>query len=213
MKTISKLTLATAVTAFALTAGVAQAGPWGYHYGINKIDYKNSFNTNKTTDISIDRSQKFKTDTRLNYDLDRSRHTEINRDTRLNYERNYKLNKINANQWKNEYRAYRSNVGQNAANIGNASGHSMKQSQGGTAVGSLVRENSTNMHKGHSVLSPKYSTSIGSVSKGNMYGSHIGGSQSAVQVGNVANVQSNAQTQQAKSGVTSSDSTANTASK
>ncbi|MCW8884222.1 MAG: hypothetical protein OQK12_03070 [Motiliproteus sp.] len=213
MKTFSKMTLATAVTAIALTAGVAQAGPGGYYYGINKIDYTNSFNTDRTTDVSIDRSQKFKADTRLNYDIDRSRSTEINRDYRLNYGLDYKIDNIKANQSLNQFRAYGSNVGQNAANVGGASGHSMNQTQGGTSVGSLVKGTSVSKRKGHNFLSPSYTSGFGSQSKGNMYGSHIGGSQSAMQMGNVVNAQNNAQSQNATSGVGSIDAVSNSAAK
>ncbi len=211
MKTISKLTLATAAATIALTAGVAQANPWGY--GFNKVDYRGSFNTDTKTAISVDRSRKINTDTRLKYDIDNSRRSYSNRDFRLNYKYDLKTDKINANQSLNQVRGYSSNVGQTSANLGSASGHSMNQNQGGTSVGSLVSETSTTKRKGHNLLSPSYSSAYGNTSKGNMYGSHIGGTQSGMQLGNVVNAQNNTQKQAAVSGVSSTDSVSNSASK
>ncbi|MEH6624820.1 MAG: hypothetical protein V7739_00110 [Motiliproteus sp.] len=208
MKTIAKLTLVTAIT---MAAGMAQANPWGY--GFNKVDYKNSFNTDTKSAVSIDSSKKTNTDYRLNYDIDNSRRSLTNIDTRLNYRYDLKTDNINANQSLNQVRGYSSNVGQSSGNVGGAAGHSMNQSQGGTSVGSLVSETSTTKHKGHSLLSPSYTTSLGNVSKGNMYGSHIGGSQSGLQMGNVVNAQNNTQNQNAYSGVVSTDAVSNTASK
>ncbi len=208
-----KTALAAAVTAIALTAGAAQANPWVYGYGYQKVDYTNSFNRSHKTDVAVDASQRIKRDYRFNYNLDNSVDTRIKKDTRLNYNYNLRKNDINASQNLNQLRAYRSSVGQNAANVGSASGHSMKQKQGGTTVGSLVSETSATRHKGHNIGSPTYSYSNGNVDKGNMFGSQIGANQSGAQFGNVANIQGNSQGQRATSAVGSVDSVKNTASK
>ena len=208
---IKKTLLASAVTALALTAAVAEANPWGYGY--NNVGYTNSFNRTAKTDVDVDASTKINRDYRLNYNLDNSSRTKLNSNFKSDYSYDYRKDDINANQNMNQFRAYSSGVNQNSFNAGAATGHSMNQSQGATSVGSLVSETSTSKHKGHSVLSPTYSSTYGSVSKGNMYGSQIGGMQSGAQLGDVANVQSNAQCQQATSAVSSSDSVSNTAKK
>ncbi len=208
---IKKTLLASAVTAFALTAAVAEANPWGYGY--NNVGYTNSFNRTTQTDVDVDASSKIKRDYRLNYNLDNSVRNKVNNNFKLDYKYDYRKDDINANQNMNQFRAYSSGVNQTGFNAGTATGHSMNQSQGGTSVGSLVSETSTSKHKGHSLLSPAYSSSYGSVSKGNMYGSQIGAMQSGAQLGDVANVQGNTQGQQAASAVTSTDSVSNTAKK
>jgi len=210
MKTVHKTVIATA-TAFALTAGMAQANPW--NYGINNIDYRNSFNTSASRSVDVNNSKKMNTDYRLNVKQDNSRRTSIDRDFKQNYRYDYRKDSINANQSMNQVRKYNSGVGQNAANVGGAKGHSMKQAQGGTSIGSLVSESNTSKHKGHSLLSPTYSSNYGSTSKGNLYGSQIGGTQSGLQMGNVINAQNNQQKQAATSSVGSRDRVSNSATK
>ncbi|MCW8885991.1 MAG: hypothetical protein OQK12_12190 [Motiliproteus sp.] len=208
---IAKSLLASAVTALALSATVAQAGPWGYQY--NNIGYKDSFNRTTDTKVDVDASRTSQRDYRLNYNLDSSVRTKLNNNFKLDYKYDYRKDDISATQNMNQVRAYRSGVNQNAFNAGGASGHSMNQTQGGTSVGSLVNESHTTKHKGHSLLSPTYTSASGNVSKGNMFGSQIGGTQSAMQMGDVANVQGNTQNQQAASSVSSADVVSNTAKK
>jgi len=210
MKTVHKTVIATA-TAFALTAGMAQANPW--NYGFNNTDYRNSFNTSVSKRVDVNNSKKIDSDYRLNFKQDNSRRTSIDRDFKLNYRYDFRKDSINANQSMNQRRVYSSGVGQNAANVGGAKGHSMKQAQGGTSIGSLVSESNTSKHKGHSLFSPTYSSSYGSTSKGNLYGSHIGGTQSGLQMGNVINAQNNQQGQAATSSVSSRDGVFNRAAK
>ncbi|MCW9053685.1 MAG: hypothetical protein OQJ91_15440, partial [Motiliproteus sp.] len=186
-------------------------GPWGYQY--NNIGYKDSFNRTTDTKVDVDASRTSQRDYRLNYNLDSSVRNKLNNNFKLDYKYDYRKDDISATQNMNQVRAYRSGVNQNAFNVGGASGHSMNQTQGGTSVGSLVNESHTTKHKGHSLLSPTYTSANGSVSKGNMFGSQIGGMQSAMQVGDVANIQGNTQDQRAASSVSSADAVSNTAKK
>ncbi len=211
MKAFHKTALAAAVTVFALSTAVAEANPLGFTH--SRIDYGNSFNTDTKTDIDVDNSKRLRKDTRLNYNLDNSVRTKVNNDYRLKFNYDYRKDDINAKQNLNQIRSYKSAVNQRAFNSGSASGHAMTQNQGGTSVGSLVSETTTSKHKGHTLLSPTRSFASGNVAKGNMNQSHIGGIQSGMQVGDVANIQGNTQNQRAVSGVTSSDSVSNSASK
>lgn len=213
MKNTHKTALTAVAALFVLSAAVAEANPYGYGYKGTQIDYSNSFNTSNKTKTDIDNSQRIKRDYSLDYKVDNSARTRINNDTRLDLKYDYRNDNISAGQNLNQYRGYSSGINQGAFNAGSATGHSMKQKQGDTTVGSLVDETNTRTHKGHSLLSPNYSYNAGNVAKGNMNQSQIGGIQSGMQIGDVANVQSNSQAQNATSGVSSHDSVSNTASK
>lgn len=202
MKAFNKTLLATVVTAAALSAGAAQANPFGHGPKINYID---SFNTTHQAQARIDNSKKIDKDYRLDYNLDNSARTKIDNDYRLDLRYDYRQDNLNAGQNLNQYRAYSSGVGQSGVNLGGASGHSMSQSQGDTTVGALVSETNRSRTHGISLLSPSYSTSVGNSEKGNLYGSQIGGNQSGAQFGDVTNVQGNTQAQQASSYVGSVD--------
>ena len=209
MKNMTPIALTTVATLLLLSGGVAQANPWGG----SRIDYNNSFNTSNRTATQVDNSQRFNRDYRLNYKLDNSARTKINNDTRVDLKYDYRSDKLDATQNLNQFRNYNSAVNQTGFNAGSATGHSMNQSQGGTAVGSLSSEANSSRHQGHSLLSPSYSYNAGAVAKGNMSNSQIGGIQSGMQVGDVTNLQSNNQTQDATSGVASSDTVSNSAAK
>ncbi len=211
MKISAKTALTSAIAAVALSAGLAQANPWGYNY--KSADYTNSFNRMYQTDVTIDKSRQINKDTRLNYHRDNSVRTLVNKNYALDYKLDYRKDDIKANQKMNQLRKYSSAVNQNAANVGSASGHSMKQKQGGTSVGSLVSEKHTSARKGHNLWSPTVTGNYGNVAKGNMYGSQIGANQTGLQGGNVTNLQANAQHQSAASSVGSSDRVSNTATK
>ncbi|WP_133297389.1 hypothetical protein [Motiliproteus coralliicola] len=213
MKAINKTAIATVATLFALTAGVTQAGPYGYGYKVGQVDYTNSFNTHNKAKINVDNSKRFNRNFMLDYRVDNSSRTKVDTDYRINLNKEIRKDKINANQNLNQYRNYYSGVNQGASNIGSATGHSMKQKQGGTSVGSLVDQTKRTQHKGHSFLSPSIHTNSGDQATGNMTHSQIGGIQSGMQLGDVANLQNNSQTQNGRSGVGSSDSVSNTASK
>ncbi|WP_421863390.1 hypothetical protein [Motiliproteus sp.] len=213
MKAINKTAIVTVATLFALTAGIAQANPFGYGYKVGKVDYSNSFNTDNKAKINIDNSKRFNRNFMLDYRVDNSSRTKVNTDYRIKQSKDIRKNKINANQSLNQYRNYYSGVSQGANNYGSATGHSMKQKQGGTSVGSLVDQTNRTQHKGHSFLSPSVHTNSGDQATGNMTHSQIGGIQSGMQLGDVTNLQTNSQKQNASSGVSSSDSVSNTASK
>lgn len=213
MKNINKTAIATVATLFALTAGVAQANPFGHGYKYGKVDYSNSFNTSNKANIDVDNSKRFKRNFMLDYRADNSTRTKIDTDYRTNLNYDIRKDKINANQGVNQYRNYFSGVNQGATNVGGASGHSMNQTQGGTSVGSLVDHTSRTSHKGHSFFSPSVYTNKGDQATGNMTASQIGGIQSGMQTGDVANLQTNNQIQNGTSGINSSDSVSNGASK
>lgn len=213
MKAINKKALAAIATFAVLSAGMAQAGPSGYGYPKIKIGYDNSFNKTNHLNATFDNSKRVDSRTSLNYDLDNSVRNRLNYDYRLNSNFNYRADQLNAGQNLNQNRNYFSNVGQNAANQGSASGHSMSQQQGGTSVGSLVDKTTVSKHKGHSFASPSISRQFGSVSTGNLYGSQIGSVQTGMQAGDVTNLQGNDQDQTATSFVSSDDKVSNNASK
>ncbi len=213
MKAINKTVLASIVSVVVLSVGGAQAGTPSYGYKPVQIDYSNSFNNSNKYKTRIDNSTRADSNTRLNYDLDNSVRNNLSNNYKLDLRYDYRQDNLNANQNLNQLRSYSSGVGQNAGNVGNATGHSMKQKQGDTSVGSLVSETNTRKHTGHSLLSPTYSSHYGSTSNGNMMQSHIGGVQSGMQGGNATNLQGNDQQQDAASYVGSIDTVSNTASK
>ncbi|WP_210397882.1 hypothetical protein [Motiliproteus sediminis] len=200
-------------TVAALNVGAAHAGSPVFGYKPIKIDYNGSFNTNNDVRTRIDNSKRVDTDTRLNYDLDNSVRYKLSNKFDYDLRYDYRQDNIGADQAINQYRNYSSDVGQNAGNVGGASGHSMSQSQGDTNVGALVKERSYSSNRGHSLLSPSFSSHSGSTHTGNMSGSQIGAGQSGVQVGDVTNVQSNDQQQTASSYTGSIDWVGNSASK
>ncbi|MEH6650885.1 MAG: hypothetical protein V7707_12730 [Motiliproteus sp.] len=212
-KKINKTAIATVATLFVMTAGIVEANPLGYGFKVGKVDYSNSFNTSNKSNTDIDNSKRFKRNFTLDYKADNSVRTKINTDHRTDVKYDIRKDKINANQNLNQYRNYSSGVNQDANNYGSASGHSMKQKQGGTRVGGLVDQNTRTSHIGHNLLSPSIQSHTGDQAYGNMRNSQIGGIQSGMQVGDVANLQSNNQTQHGSSGVSSSDKVSNTAAK
>ncbi|MEH6470099.1 MAG: hypothetical protein V7752_02505 [Halopseudomonas sp.] len=213
MKAINKAVLATVASAIVLTAGVAQATTPSFGYKPVGIDYTNSFNNTNKFKTKVDNSKRFESNTDLKYNRDNSVRNRLSNDYKLDLRYDYRQDNLNANQNLNQLRGYSSGVGQNAGNVGNATGHSMKQKQGDTSVGSLVSETNTSKHKGHNLLSPTYSSHYGSSNSGNMMQSHIGGVQSGMQGGNVTNLQGNDQQQDATSFVSSDDTVSNSASK
>lgn len=210
MKAFTQTVLATVVTVAALSAGAAQANPFGHGPKINYID---SFNRTNSYQTQIDNSKRVKTNTDLKYDIDNSVRNRLNNDVRFNLRHDYRQDNLNANQTLNQLRGYSSGVGQNAANVGGASGHNMSQSQGDTRVGTLVSESNSDRRSGLSLLSPSYRAHYGDTSQGNLYGSQIGANQSGAQFGDVTSVQGNDQSQDAASYVGSTDSVSNGVSK
>ncbi|WP_421863387.1 hypothetical protein [Motiliproteus sp.] len=213
MKNINKKTLAAMATFALLSAGVVNAGPYGYGYPQVKIGYDNSFNRTNQIDATVDNSQRVDSRSKLKYDIDNSVSNRFNHSYQLNKSFNYRADQLNAGQALNQKRNYLSNVGQNAANQGSATGHSMAQQQGSTGVGSLVSTTSSAKHKGHSIASPTISRQYGSVNTGNMLGSQIGAVQTGMQGGGVTNLQGNDQAQTATSFVGSDDQVSNSATK
>jgi len=212
MNPTTKTLIAAVATLMTLSAGAANAQSPVFGYQPIKIGYSDSFNTSNRSKTQIDNSKRVDSSTRLNYDLDNSLRYKLNNhnDYQLRYD--YRQNDINANQSLNQYRNYSSDIGQSAANVGGASGHSMDQDQGGTTVGALVSETNTSKHQGHSLLSPSFSSQYGSTDKGNMSYSQIGGVQSGMQMGDVTNLQGNDQRQAGASYVGSVDSVSNSSS-
>ncbi|WP_114694136.1 hypothetical protein [Motiliproteus coralliicola] len=213
MKNINKKALAAIATFAVLSAGAVQAGPYGYGYPKVKIGYDNSFNRTNQIDTTIDNSSRVDTRSKLKYDLNNSVRNRLNHSYQLNKNFNYRADQLNAGQNLNQKRNYFSNVGQNAANKGSASGHSMAQQQGGTSVGSLVSTSSSAKHHGHSIASPTVSRQFGNVNTGNILGSQIGAVQTGMQGGSVTNLQGNDQDQTATSFVSSDDKVSNSAAK
>jgi len=194
---------------------------------------------NESADTVVTRDKRHQHSERSASDRRLAASVTMTREQRLALTRQYLMDRQyqSQSQQQQENRDYRSAVGQEVGNRGQARGHTLDQQQGGVSVGSLVNESgrdasgapqggvswqyapqSNSLMLGGDNYAPIQLSNvnanggnvhIGDVNKGNLYNSQIGNNQQGGQDGDNVNAQSNSQQQQADSRSGSQDALRN----